>query len=270
VAVDVQLAAGHFPAGTKVSIIPRVGDFAAGTAVKTVQAKDDGVSVKGLDEGRYWAVGEIDVYVPRTGGVDKRSETRSVSFTAKDTPAPRKRTPAPTSADPQLTPSWTLGQPEIVTGARGTKVAGRTVEEPVQRGIEPHPHLNQASIGDSVPQRSSTVLGQATPTDPSEPQPKPRQEDVKKGVKQRSDTETGEATPITGEAGPDKQEDYSGPQRSDTETGEATPIGSAEPRGTASNPDSREQAAGERPTDEKKTATKKGVKPAAASKLKKS
>jgi hypothetical protein len=99
-----------------------------------------------------------------------------VSFTAKDTPAPRQRTAAPTSADPQLTPTWTLDQPEIITGRAGTKVAGRTVEEPVQRGIEPHPHLNQASIGGNVPQRSSTVLGQATPVDPSEPQPKPRQE----------------------------------------------------------------------------------------------
>src|SRR5436190_10615208 len=266
---DVQLAPGHFPAGTKVQIIPRVGDFAAGTAVKTVQAKDDGVSVKGLDEGRYWAVGDVETHVPRTGGTDKVTQTRSVSFTAKDTPAPRKRTAAPTSADPQLTPSWTLGQPEIITGARGTKVAGRTVEETVQKGIEPHPHLNQASIGGNVPQRSSTVLGQATPTDPSEPQPKPRQEDVKKGTKQRSDTETGEATPITGEAGPEKQEDFKGKQRSDTETGEATPIGSAEPRGTASNPDSREQAAGERPTDEK-VSKKAAVKPDAAKKLKKS
>jgi hypothetical protein len=55
---------------------------------------------------------------------------------------------------------------------------------------------------------------------------------------------------VSEDAGPQRQEDASKnlQQRSSTETGEQTPIGSAEPRGTSSNPDSREQAAGERPT----------------------
>jgi hypothetical protein len=177
------------------------------------------------------------------------------------------RTPAPTAADLQRTPVADPGV-EIVTGAKGTKVAGRLVEVPVPRGVEPNPHVNQASVPGDVPQRSSTELGQGTPTDPAEPQPKPRQEDVKRGVWQRSDTELGEATPVTDVAGTDRQEDVgaSVKQRSSTETGEATPIGSAEPRGTASNPDSREQAAGERPTDAKPS--KKSVKPKAARKVK--
>ena len=261
---EVQLAPGHFPAGTKVSILERRGDVAGGESIKSVKADADGVSVS-LPEGRYFAVGEVEQVEP---GRETVTVTRSVAFTAKETPAPRKRTPAPKAADPQLTPS-AVYPTEIVTGPRGTKVAGRLVEEKIAAAHEPHPHLNQASIGENVPQRSSTPLGQATPVDPDEPQPKPRQEDVKKNTPQRSDTETGEATPVTDEVGPVKQEDFKGKQRSDTETGEATPIGSAEPRGTASNPDSREVAAGERPTDTKKAATKANVTPDAASKIKK-
>jgi hypothetical protein len=90
------------------------------------------------------------------------------------------RVAAPTecgsSADPCREP-----EVEIVTGPKGTKVAGRLTEEPVPKGVEPHPHINQASVPGNVPQRSSTDLGQGTPVDPNEPQPKPRQQDVKKG-----------------------------------------------------------------------------------------
>jgi hypothetical protein len=249
-----------WPEGTKVSAVERTGDFfSAGKAVaSTTVSKDGSVQFKNLDVGRYWAVGEVD------------GANVVVGFTSKETPAARARTEAPSKADPQRTPTASPSV-EIVTGPKGTKVAGRLTEVPVQKGVEPHPHVNQASVPGSVPQRSSTALGQGTPVDPDEPQPKPRQQDVRKGTPQRSDTELGEATPITSEAGTDRQEDAPKKleQRSSTETGEQTPIGSAEPRGTASNPSSYEQAAGERPTDEPKV-TKKSVTPDAAKKLKKS
>lgn len=243
-----------WPTGTKVEAVRKTGEFYAGGKVEaTAKVSPGEVRFENLEEGRYWAVGEVN------------GANVVVSFWAKEIPAQKKRTEASKSADLSTHPA--VLNREIVTGPKGTKVSGRLVEEPVQKGVEPHPHLNQASIADSVPQRSQTPLGQATPVDPSEPQPKPRQDQVRKGTKQRSDTELGEATPVSDEAGPAKQEDFKGQQRSDTETGEATPIGSAEPRGTASNPDSREQAAGERPTDEK--TGKKDVTPDAAKKLKK-
>lgn len=248
-----------WPQGTSVRAIRKTGDFyAGGKAEATAKVNSDGqVRFTGLDEGRYWAAGEVD------------GANVVVSFTAKEVPPARARTSAPTKADPQRTPQAFPVGVEITTGPKGTKVAGRLAEVPVPRGVEPHPHINQASVPGNVPQRSSTVLGQGTPVDPSEPQPKPRQEDVKGNVPQASDTETGEAVLVTDDSGPQRQEDSSKrlQQRSDTETGEQTPIGSAEPRGTSSNPDSREQAAGERPTDEK--VTKAGTKPDVASKLKK-
>lgn len=239
--VDVNLAGHSWPVGTKVSAYERTGDSpSVGSAVKTATVDDKGLTFKGLDEGTYWAVGE---------GHD--GSPQSVRFAAKSKNPAKKRT-KPTlneQAIPRATPSV-----EIVTGPKGTKVAGRTVEVPLPKGQEAHPHLNQASVSDSTLQRSSTPLGQATPVDPDEPQPKPRQQDVKRGVKQMSDTPLGEATPIVEEAGPEPQEDAPKrlKQRSDTEEGEQTPIGSAEPRGTASNPDSREAAAGVRRTDEKR------------------
>jgi hypothetical protein len=199
-----------WPAGTNVKAIRKTGDFyAGGTAVSSSKVSSDGtVSFKGLDEGRYWAVGEVN------------DTPVVVSFTAKETPAAKTRVEAPKSADPQRTPQAFPVGVEIQTGPKGTKVAGRLTEEPVGKGVEPHPHINQASVPGTVPQRSNTLLGQGTPVDPGEPQPKPRQQDVKKGTPQRSDTEFGEATPITDEAGVVRQEDFKGAQRSDTETGE--------------------------------------------------
>lgn len=251
---DVQLAGGQWPVGTKVSAYERTGDSpSVGNAVKTATVDDKGLQFKGLDSGLYWAVGE---------GHD--GSPQSVRFVAKDGSTPKKRT-KPTLNE-QAIPRADPGV-EIVTGAKGTKVAGRLTEVPLPRGQEAHPHLNQASVSDSTLQRSSTPLGQATPVDPDEPQPKPRQEDVKKGTPQASDTVTGEATPVVAEAGPDSQDDVGKRtrQRSDTEEGEATPLGSAEPRGTASNPDSREVAAGVRRTDEKGVKAKES---AAAKKVK--
>lgn len=248
-----------WPEGTKVHAVERRGDFyAAGKSVASTTVKKDGtVEFSDLPVGRYWFAGEVNGSNVVVGG------------TSKETPAARERTAAPKAADPQRTPTASPSV-EIVTGPKGTKVAGRLTEVPVPRGVEPHPHINQASVPGNVPQRSSTALGQGTPVDPDEPQPKPRQEDVRKGTPQASDTETGEATPVSEDAGPQRQEDAPKrlQQRSSTETGEQTPIGSAEPRGTSSNPDSREQAAGERPTDAPKV-TKKSVKPDVASKLKK-
>lgn len=248
---DVSLA-GHWPAGTKVGAFARTGDsFVGGRPVKTATVGGDGLVFKALEEGRYFAA-----------PVDEDSPgPNAVSFTAKAVPAARARTPAPTSADFSTHPR--VLSPTIITGPKGTKVCAqdadghgmteRFIERPVDRGHEPHPHLNQASISDKVPQRSNTPLGEATPVDPGEPQPKPTQDRVNKGARQRSETVKGEATVVTEDSGPKRQQDAAKDlkQRSRTETGEQTPIGSAEPRGTSSNPDSREQAAGERPTDSK-------------------
>jgi hypothetical protein len=179
-----RLRAGYFHAGTKVGAHPRTGDLwpgveALGKPVKTATSDGTTVEFDGLEPGRYWAA----------------DGSRHVAFTAKDEVARRVRTPPSDGKyDPQKVPAVRESY-EIRTGASGTKVSGKLVEAKLPKGQEPHPHLNQASIGD-VPQRSSTPLGQATPCDPAEPQPKPRQEDVKKGVQQRSATETGEATPI--------------------------------------------------------------------------
>lgn len=245
-------ASSGFHDGTKVGAYERTGDLwpgaqALGKPVKTATSDGTTVEFSGLDAGvRYWAVGE---------------DGRHVAFTAKNDVASKVRRTPDASFDPQKVPQ-VRDSYVITTGATGTKVAGKLVEVPLPKHLnEAHPHLNQASVGPSVPQRSNTPLGQATPCDPDEPQPKPRQEDVPKRTKQMSATETGEATPIVEEAGPEPQEDASKrlKQRSDTEEGEQTPIGTAEPRGTASNPDSREQAAGVRSTDTKSSATKKAV-----------
>lgn len=262
-----SLSAHPFLQGTRVGAYPRSGDTYPGVDLlgnAESSATSDGTEVvfKNLRDGqRYWAVGVVD------------GNERHKAFTAKpERPDAKVRVEPSGRFNPQLVPRVQPGV-EIVTGATGTKVAGRTVHEPLPKGLdEAHPHLNQASIAGTVPQRSSTPLGQATPVDPGEVHPKPRQEDVKQGVKQMSDTPTGEATPIVSEAGPEPQEDASKrlKQRSDTEDGEQTPIGSAEPRGTASNPQSVEQAAGVRTTDTKKAATKAAVKAApGAAKVKK-
>lgn len=251
-----------FPAGAKVGAYQRTGEEfpgvgALGRAVKTATVDNNSeVSFKGLEDGEYWAVDE---------------DGNRVRFTEKEIAAPKTRVPAPTQVDPQKHPVADPGV-TIVTGARGTKIGGLQVETPIRSHEEPHPHLNQASVAGSVPQRSNTALGQATPVDPDEPQPKPRQDQVKKGTPQMSDTPLGEATPVVPEAGPKPQDEAKKrlKQRSDTEEGEQTPIGSAEPRGTASNPDSREQAAGVRPTDAKvKARGKASARPKVASKTKK-
>lgn len=246
-----------WPEGTTVKAVRRTGDFyASGRSEASAKVSKDGsVTLKDLDPGPYWAVGEVS------------GANVVVSFTAKETPRARARTEAPTRADAQLTP---VASPsvEIVEGAKGTKVAGRLTEVPIPKDHEPHPHVNQASVPKGTPQRSDTPLGEGTPVDPGEPQPKPRQDQVKAKTWQRSDTELGEATPIPNEVWVRQEDVKSGtPQRSDTPTGEAVVIGSAAPRGTSSNPDSREQATGERPTDE--VPSKGSQKPDVASKLKK-
>lgn len=242
---EIRVGAGSgFAAGATVKVYDRTGDHWPGQAnlggvVKSLKVGQDSTgSTSGVDGGRYW-VSDGD---------------RFVGVTAKDFPEPKQRTKAPTSADPQKTPSAFAGV-EIHVGPKGTKVGNRVVEtKPAPGEVEPQPHVNQATISDKTPQRSATPLGQATPADPDEPQPKPAQADVKKGTLQRSDTEAGEATPISEHAGPQRQEDAKASlrQRSSTDSGEQTPLGSAEPRGSSDNPDSREQAAGERPTGKAK------------------
>jgi hypothetical protein len=239
---DWGVLSGHFEDGSKVGVFERTGDFwpgraALGSPVATskVESGSSHVTFRGLENGRYWAAS--------TG---KDDPDRGVAFTVKDVPAARKRQAAASRGNPQAVPA--SRHQEIVTGATGTRWMGRVVHTPVEKGVEPHPSLNQASVSEGTQQRSATPLGQATPTDPDEPQPHPTQESVRKGTWQRSDTGAGEAEPVGD--GVQRQEDFEGPQRSDTERGEATPIGSGQPRGTDVNPDSRERAVGDRPTDE--------------------
>jgi hypothetical protein len=235
-----------FPVGAKVKLHRRHGDeFVPGSVGKDVSSAtvDKHSNVKlSADPGEYWA----------TDG-----ESHAAVFIAdKDGGVPRHPAETPAQTHPQ-----TIQPRVIVEGPRGTAVvnegAGDRVvhEKPSAGEVEPAPHAHQASLDAKTPQRSSTALGQATPTVPSEPQPKPRQEDVGDKTPQRSDTETGEASLVGDEdAQPAlRQEDVKGnvKQRSDTETGEASRVGLAEPRGTASNPTSLEQASGDRPTDAK-------------------
>lgn len=235
---DVKLAQGAFPEGSKVKAVKRTGDFYAPdnqhtVATATVSATD-GVVFKDLAVGEYWAVGDAP---------------GAVRFSSEDKPAEPEYTPPRNERHDPTTVSQTAPT-HIVVGARGTRVGEHLVHAKPERQDEPNPHANQASVPEGTPQRSDTPLGEATPTIKNEPQPKPSQADVAKGTQQRSDTEVGEATPLSPDAGPSRQEDVgkSVRQRSATETGEATPIGSAEPRGTADNPSSIEQAEGVRPS----------------------
>lgn len=247
---DVKLAQGAFPEGMKVKAVRRTGDFFAPAGQATVAtatvSATDGIVFKGLDHGPYWVVGELE------GG------PRAVAFSAEDKPAePTYTAPQNERHDPTTVAQTTPTQ--IVVGARGTKVGDRVVETKPERQDEPNPFANQTSVPEGTPQRSDTPLGQATPAPRDEPQPRPSQDDVSKGTQQRSDTPLGEATPLNPDAGPERQEDVPKgmKQRSNTETGEATPMGTAEPRGTAANPTSFDQAEGVRPASERPRKTQR-------------
>ncbi|MGZ6031730.1 MAG: hypothetical protein ACXWNS_08235 [Isosphaeraceae bacterium] len=234
---DVKLAQGVFPEGSKVVAVPRTGDhFAGGDPVASAKVDArDGIVFKDLEVGPYWLTDE--------------DGSSAVAFSSEHKPEePVYTAPQNESIDWSTVPA--VGDTQITTGAKGTKVAGRLVHAVPESHDVPAPNANQASISGKVPQRSATPLGEATPVDPGEVQPKPRQDEVKEGTQQRSDTELGEAAPLSPAAGPVRQEDFDGPQRSATETGEATPLDSAEPRGTAINPSSSEQAAGVRSVPE--------------------
>lgn len=212
----------HFADGAKVGAWPRTGDFypgqqALGKPAATATAGGDGVKFTGLPNGDYWAA-------PVLKGGEKATD-RAVGFTVKDVPAAPKRTAA-VRADPQRTPR--VDHAQIVTGPKGTRLAGRLVHTPAPKGVEAHPARNQASVADSEQQRSATPVGEATPVDPDERQPHPSQDDVPDGTDQRSDTQAGEAQ-VVGDlehegGGALRQDEYDGEQRSDTEHGQATPI----------------------------------------------
>jgi hypothetical protein len=249
---DVKLAQGAFPEGLKVKAVRRTGDWFAPdnqdtVATATVSATE-GVVFEGLEHGPYWLVGQLE-------GEDA---PRAVRFSAEDKPAEAQYMPPQNERhDPSTVAQATVHQ--VVTGPRGSKIAGRFVEMKPERQDEPNPHANQSSVPEGTPQRSDTPLGQATPAPRDEPQPRPRQDQVSKGTQQRSDTPLGEATPLHPDAGPQRQEDVAKnvAQRSATQTGEATPMGTAEPRGTASNPTSIEQAEGVRPASQRPIKTQR-------------
>ncbi len=261
-----EVRSRYFGAGEKVEVHKRFGGNLSGgeRALSSEKVGSDGeLVVSGLDVGQpVWLVAdrkdelgnESRVTVQATGKDYKDSKQMSQKEITE-----RLAQTRPVESDD-----------DIVTGARGTgntrpkdararlneRVRGATVKpeahEPgFNKGeVEHQPYPKQANVPDDQPQRSDTPVGAGYPTDANEPQPHARQEDVKDSQPQRSDTPTGEAEPILdGEdhSPAPRQQDVKGPQRSSTPFGEATRIGTAEPRGSAKNESSLEQAAGLRP-----------------------
>ena len=228
---------GRFPAGTRVGLYNRAGDFptaaSLGEEVKTAKVKDDStVSFDGLPEGEtYWVAAEID------------GELRTAAVTAKAQPDPKARQERPAGAEAAQTRAEGSTR-QIVTGARGTantrvrghqqpsvpfaydRVGKPTPSEEKDPFPVPHPRTEDTTKG--TPQRSDTFTGEATPTDPDELQPQVPQSELPKGTPQRSDTELGEATPVPrDEVQPAlKQEDAPKGlvQRSATPEGQVEPI----------------------------------------------
>lgn len=223
----------HFAPGSKVEVHPRVTDTAPagyGKPVKTAKVDNSGeVKLDGLVPfGDYWLTGE-----------NVTGDDRTVAVTVPG------RTTAPASSQEGLAEELRLrgeAQNKIrsdhahlepashVPASEARDLVGdvpdHNFEKSSSKESEPAPHVKQADIGKSVPQRSATPLGQATPVDPDEWQPRVPQHAVKKGTPQRSDTELGEATPVDPkEFEPGVPQDaVKGKQRSDTPEGTAEPV----------------------------------------------
>jgi hypothetical protein len=166
------------------------------------------------------------------------------------------------------------GKREIVTGPRNTTSLRQHTEQDsgVNRPTpkeeiedEPQPAGKQTDAFKNQAQRSATPFGAATPKPADEPQPKPRQEDVPEGTPQRSSTLHGEATPVdpTDDIAQSQAEEPEGEQRATGEEGEVFSKQDAGPRGTPTNPSSKEQAAGVRSTTKQTKKSSKNPAPAA-------
>lgn len=216
----------RFPAGTKLSVHPRLADSfgSALPTLKTVSVPADGeVSVSGLDEGAPYWLSDGD---------------RAVAFIAKDaqgkvqSPAAKLAAKHGGLASPAPGRSVTSN---VITGARSSSDIKRRHQEVVlsedrdRAAEEPVPAPNQLDVK-GTPQRSDTAFGEATPKDPKEDVPRPAQDTVGKRQPQRSSTEFGEATPKPkDEVEPALAQEDAGrlKQRSDTELGSVEP----KPRG---------------------------------------
>lgn len=231
---------GRFPAGSKVGLYPRHGDYyspdSLGDPVATRKAdKDGGVVFTDLQDGqRLWVTSDADYNL-------------GVSVTAKVRAVPSDEAKArPVGPEARQLHAQNTGNRSIVVGPRSsldarprdhrghqqaaTSFADPQVGQPAESKTKEREPLPQARIEDQpkgTVLRSDTPTGEAHPVDPSEPVPHLRQEDVGKGVVQRSDTETGDATPKPkDEVAPAlRQEDVPKgvEQRSATETGDAVP-----------------------------------------------
>lgn len=240
--------ADRFKPGSKVDVLPRLGDQPRGDAVKRTTVKDNGdVAVSGLiDNAPYWLTdGDKAVaFVAKTDelrGMDVmeragRRETNWQTQAQREGRAKLHRAELASAAPGKSTST------NIVTGARSSRAKQQLANDPevqpeVREQLEnrqtvepaPRPAPNQMDVS-GVLQRSDTPLGAATPKEKDEIVPSPSQDDVK-GL-QRSDTEFGQAAPKDrSEVEPAlSQEDAPKGlvQSSDTE------LGSVEPKGVQS------------------------------------
>ena len=239
---------GRFSPGQKVSLFEAAGDWFSPNVnvVKTATVKNDGsVTFDNLPEGRsYFAATEED------------GAWRHARVTAKEPQEVTKEGPRYEAG--KFNPTLVSQREHTIhVGARNTDTvvrddrgresvfAGQHIGLKTEGKVdEAQPHLRQEDISDSVPQRSSTLTGEATPKDKDEEQPRVTQEAVSDKQPQRSSTPEGEATPK------DKKEDVpsaeqdaaSGKQRSDTPEGEAEP----KPKGSKVEVQKRKDSAKER------------------------
>lgn len=188
--------ANRFPAGSKLSVVPRLGSAvpaASDAAVKTVTSDKRGdVSVKGLPEGPYWLTdGETSVAFTlkdaesSTHRLLREAEALRQRMAQADL---AKKNPELLSAAPGRTTT-----PNTIVGARGSQEAkNRKVEDPA-----PQPFVNQLDV-EGIPQRSDTPFGEAHPISKAElaMERDPEKEREKlEGKPMRSDTEFG-AQPV--------------------------------------------------------------------------
>jgi hypothetical protein len=271
------LTAAPFPKDTEVGAFPRVGDnFRPVEPEQTASPKDGVVCFEGLrDNAPYFAApiegpGPVIAFTAKADQVNQTStedKTTRRGANAQSQAEREAKAEMVREAPPEQLSS-APGKREIVTGPRNTTslrqhteqdsgVNRETPKEEVE--AEPQPAGKQTDAFKNQAQRSATPFGAATPKPADEPQPKPRQEDVPEGAPQRSSTPHGEATPVDVEE-EDRSEE---PQRVEGDEGESFPKADAGPRGTPTNPSSKEQAAGVRSTTKQTKKSSKNPAPAA-------
>lgn len=210
---------GRFPAGTKVGLFRRVGDGGpAGDPVKTAKvSKDSVLRFDGLEHLSQWfAVAEIDgerrvvnVTAKDPAEVADRGLAATRHETAREIRAQAAAGAAQHRAaveDDPLAASPALGGPDttrqIVEGARSTesgvrlrnaagqesRFASESAGVPTpedQRPPGPHRRPRQEDVPDSVPQRSATLTGEATPIDPDQLEKPAKKRPAKKKAAKR-------------------------------------------------------------------------------------